>query len=62
MTPEEGLYRNWFRFLETADDSFDYWGAPEQGRWKIYGLNLPDEILNKVYRRNAERIFGQYKG
>jgi hypothetical protein len=41
---------------------FDYWGAPGQGRWKIYGLDLPGEILEKVYHKNAERIFGRFKG
>jgi predicted TIM-barrel fold metal-dependent hydrolase len=59
---EEEMYRNYFRWLETADDYFDYWGAPEQGRWKIYGMQLPDEVLEKVYHKNAERIFGLFKG
>jgi len=62
MTPEEGLYRNVFRYFQTADEHFDYWGAPEQGRWKIYGLELPGAVLEKVYHSNAERIFGQFKG
>lgn len=61
-TPDEEMYRNYFRWLETADEYFDYWGAPEQGRWKIYGLELPDEVLEKVYHLNAERIFSQFKG
>jgi hypothetical protein len=51
-----------FRWLEAADEYFDYWGAPGQGRWKIYGLDLPGEILEKVYHKNAERIFGRFKG
>jgi predicted TIM-barrel fold metal-dependent hydrolase len=58
----EEMYRNHFRWLETADEYFDYWAAPEQGRWKIYGIDLPDEVLEKVYHRNAERIFSQFKG
>jgi predicted TIM-barrel fold metal-dependent hydrolase len=61
-TPGEEMYRNYFRWLETADDYFDYWGYPGQGRWKIYGLALPDEVLEKVYHKNAERILGQFKG
>jgi predicted TIM-barrel fold metal-dependent hydrolase len=61
-TPGEGMYRNWFRWLETADEYFDYWGAPEQGRWKIYGLHLPDQVLEKVYHLNAEKIFSRFKG
>ena len=62
MTPSEGLYRNYFRWLETGDEYFDYYAAPEQGRWKIYGLDLPDAVLEKVYHLNAERIFNQFKG
>ena len=58
----EEMYRNHFRWLETADEYFDYWAAPEQGRWKIYGIDLPDEVLEKVYHRNADRIFSQFKG
>jgi len=61
-TPSEGMYRNYFRWLETDDDYFDYYGYPEQGLWKIYGLGLPDSILEKVYHLNAERIFRQFKG
>jgi len=57
----EEMYRNHFRWLETADEYFDYWSAPEQGRWEIYGIDLPDEVLEKVYHRNADRIFSQFK-
>ncbi len=60
--PEEKMYASYFRWLETADEYFDYWGYPEQGRWEIYGLALPDEILKKVYSENAEVIFSHYKG
>jgi hypothetical protein len=58
---EEEMYRNHFRWLETADEYFDYWGYPGQGRWKIYGMELPDHVLEKVYHLNAERIFSQFK-
>jgi predicted TIM-barrel fold metal-dependent hydrolase len=61
-TPETEMYRNHFRWLETDDEYFDYWGYPGQGRWKIYGMALPDEVLQKVYYKNAERIFKQFKG
>ena len=60
--PEDAMYGNWFRFLETADESFDYWHSPGQGRWTISGLDLPPKVLDKVYRRNAERVFAQWKG
>ncbi len=59
---DEAMYRNHFRWLETADEYFDYWGYPGQGRWKIYGMELPDEVLEKIYHKNAERMFGQFRG
>jgi predicted TIM-barrel fold metal-dependent hydrolase len=52
------LYEIYFRFLETDDEYFDYAPAkvPPQGRWKIYGINLPESILSKVYYENAARV------
>jgi predicted TIM-barrel fold metal-dependent hydrolase len=54
----EELYRIYYRFLETEDEYFDYSPAPvpPQGRWRISGLGLPEEILRKVYFENAERL------
>jgi len=60
--PDPKMYANYFRWLETADEYFEYWGYPGQGRWEIYGMELPDEVLEKVYHKNAERIFAQFKG
>jgi predicted TIM-barrel fold metal-dependent hydrolase len=57
LVSEVEMYRLHFRFLETADEYFDYPShASRQGRWKIYGLRLPDEVLRKVYRENALRL------
>ena len=58
----EEMYRNYFRWLETEDEYFPYAQYPGQGRWMIYGLGLPDEVLEKVYHGNAERLFGQFEG
>ncbi len=55
-------YRVYYRFLETDDEYFD--PAPahkQQGRWMIYGLNLPDEVLEKIYNKNALKILSKYK-
>jgi predicted TIM-barrel fold metal-dependent hydrolase len=54
------LYRIYSRFLETEDEYFDYAPSqiPPQGRWRIYGLGLPDTILKKVYHQNASRLLG----
>lgn len=56
----EDLYRIYYRFLETEDEYFDYAPSrvPPQGRWRIYGLGLPERILRKVYYGNAERVLG----
>jgi predicted TIM-barrel fold metal-dependent hydrolase len=57
LVPDVEMYRLHFRFLETADEYFDYPShASRQGRWKIYGLHLPDDVLRKVYRENAMRL------
>lgn len=55
MVPAYQLY---YRFLETDDEYFNYslMDPPEAGRWRIYGLSLPDEVLAKVYRENATRL------
>jgi predicted TIM-barrel fold metal-dependent hydrolase len=56
----EALYEIYYRFLETEDEYFDYAPAPKppQGRWRIYGIGLPESILRKVYYENAERLLG----
>lgn len=54
LLPEIDMYRLYFRFLETADEYFEYPShASRQGRWNIYGIDLPDDVLEKVYRTNA---------
>ena len=56
------LYEIYFRFFETDDEYFDYAPAPTppQGRWRIYGIGLPESILRKVYRDNAARLLGVF--
>jgi predicted TIM-barrel fold metal-dependent hydrolase len=56
-------YRLYFRFLETDDEYIDPTPAHKlQGRWMIYGLFLPDDVLEKIYNKNALKILGLYKG
>jgi len=57
----EEMYRNYFRWLETDDEYFPYAQYPGQGRWMIYGMGLPDDVLEKLYHKNAEKLFGQFK-
>jgi predicted TIM-barrel fold metal-dependent hydrolase len=51
--PEE--YPYYWRVFETADDYFDYYRG-YHAFWKLYGVNLPDDVLKKVYYKNALTI------
>ena len=54
------FYADHYRFFETFDEYFRpirSWGWG-QGRWNIYGLGLPDEVLRKFYSENALRLLG----
>jgi predicted TIM-barrel fold metal-dependent hydrolase len=45
----------YFRVFETDDEYFDYY-RDYHATWKLYGMDLPDEVLKKVYYKNALRI------
>ena len=51
--PEE--YWVYFRVLETDDDYFPYYRR-RHAFWRMYGLDLPDDVLKKIYYKNALRI------
>ena len=51
--PEE--YPYYWRVFETRDDYFDYY-RPYHAFWKLYGIDLPDPVLRKLYYENAQRI------
>ena len=55
ITEEWSEYHVYFRVLETADEYFDYYRR-RHAFWKMYGLALPDEVLRKIYYKNALRI------
>jgi len=53
------MYRTYFRFLETFDESFyspDYDGTFDRARWPICGIGLPEEVLKKIYYENILKI------
>jgi uncharacterized protein len=52
---DAGEYAYYFRVLETEDEYFDYY-RKRHAFWKMYGLGLPDEVLKKIYYKNALRI------
>lgn len=51
--PEE--YTTYFRVLETKDEYFPY-HKKYHAFWSMYGMGLPDEILKKIYYKNALRL------
>jgi predicted TIM-barrel fold metal-dependent hydrolase len=51
--PEE--YATYFRVLETADEYFPY-HKRYHAFWRMYGLDLPDDVLKKIYYKNALRV------
>lgn len=58
MGLDPDAYRICYRFLETDDEHFNYDTGivPRQGRWQVYGVYLPDDVLKKVYSENAKRV------
>ena len=51
-------FYTYFRVLESDDEYFSYF-RKRHAFWKMYGLNLPDEVLKKVYYENALSCFLQ---
>ena len=49
-------FYTYFRVLESDDEYFNYF-RKRHAFWKMYGLNLPDEVLKKIYYKNALRLF-----
>jgi uncharacterized protein len=45
-------YPYFWRVFETADEYFDYY-RDYHAYWKLYGMELPDEVLRKLYHENA---------
>ena len=69
--PEDNFSIPNFRFYETFDEYFHYdefneldpgpvrgsRGHYRQGRWMIYGVGLPDDVLKKIYHDNAVKLY-----
>ena len=57
--PDE--YPYYWRVLETSDEYFDYY-RDYHAFWKLYGIALPDDVLEKLYFRNALKIIPGLSG
>ncbi|MCA9554002.1 MAG: amidohydrolase family protein [Myxococcales bacterium] len=53
LVPFFDAHHRWFETRDTMPSP-----TPIQGEWQIYGIGLPDEVLEKIYVRNAVRLFG----
>ncbi len=53
FNPSEFPY--YWRVFETKDEYFDYYRR-YHAHWQLYGLDLPDDVLKKVYYKNALRL------
>ncbi|MBR1559815.1 MAG: amidohydrolase family protein [Clostridia bacterium] len=57
MDRARGFYHTHFRFFQTRDEYFDHPFPDFLGQWKVCGLGLEEDVLRKLYRDNAKRIF-----
>ncbi len=48
-------FHSYFRVFETADEYFPYY-RDYHAFWRMYGLELSDEVLRKIYYENALRL------
>ena len=51
-------YYIYFRVLETSDEYIEYF-RKRHGLWRLYGMDLPDNVLKKIYFQNALKCFHQ---
>lgn len=58
--PDPEMYRESFRLMESADEHF-YLTRFSKYHWPAHGWNLPDDVLQAIYRGNAIRLFGDSK-
>jgi predicted TIM-barrel fold metal-dependent hydrolase len=53
----EWFYKTHYRFFQTCDEYFDHPFHDFLGQWKIFGVGLGKEVLRKIYRENAKKVF-----
>lgn len=60
FTPERtrSFYHTHYRFFQTRDEYFEHPFPDMLGQWRICGLGLEEDVLRKLYRDNAKRVFG----
>ncbi len=53
-----GFYHTHYRFFGTLDEYFEHPFPDFLGQWRVCGLGLSEDVLRKLYRDNAKRLFG----
>jgi predicted TIM-barrel fold metal-dependent hydrolase len=56
LTEYKQYYAGHWRYFETTARQIKYPGYPIQGRWKVDGIGLPKDVLEKLYSQNAQRL------
>ncbi|MCF7875836.1 amidohydrolase [Candidatus Bipolaricaulota bacterium] len=57
LPPHHEMYSRYRRFFETDDDNFKYpTHVSGQGNWRVSGISLSDEVVNKLYKKNMEKL------
>jgi hypothetical protein len=52
------FYHTHYRFFQTLDEYFEHPFPDFLGQWRVCGLGLSEDVLRKLYRENAARVFG----
>ncbi len=50
------FYEGHWRFFETDEQCIEHPGFPIQGNWTVDAIGLPDDVLEKLYLRNVQRL------
>ena len=56
LNPSQEMYHAWWRLFETTDEYM-----PSDTGWRLFGLDLPDSVLEPLYRGNAKRLLNWEK-
>jgi predicted TIM-barrel fold metal-dependent hydrolase len=56
VSESQGFYVAHWRFFETDERQIEHPGYPIAGPWRVDAIGLPDEVLQKLYFRNVQRL------
>jgi len=56
------FYDTHWQFFETDKEQIEYPEFPLQGKQKVNAINLPGDVLDKIYTQNVQRLIPQFRG